>query len=138
MFSILFWFLLLPVSYSYGFSEKVQDCSKCHTLSRDEASILLKDLAPNLKVLDVKTSPLKGIWEVDIEIGNRKGLAYVDFSKKLLLSGAIIAIKEKRNLTQERLSEINKVDISQIPLADTIVMGDKNALKKVIVFTDPD
>lgn len=138
LFSILIAFLLFPVPYSYGFSEKGQDCSKCHTLSKDEASTLLKDMAPNLKVLDIKTSPVKGLWEVDIEINNKKGLGYVDFSKKHLIQGAIILIKGKKNLTQERFMELSKVDVSQIPLDDAIVMGDKDASKKVIVFTDPD
>jgi len=130
--------LALPLSYSYGFSEKGQDCSKCHTLKSDEASTLLKDIIPNLKILDVRTSPVKGMWEVDIEAGGRKGLVYVDFSKRHIISGAIIAIKEKKNLTQERLTEINRVDVSQIPLSDALVMGNKDAKHKVIVFDDPD
>ena len=131
-------FLLLPMSYSYGFSEKGQDCSKCHTLSKDEASTLLKDMAPNLKILDVRTSPIKGLWEANLEAGGRKGVAYVDFSKKYLISGGIISIKDKKNLTQERLTEINKVDVSKIPLDDALVMGDKDAKNRIIVFDDPD
>lgn len=130
--------LALPFSYSYGFSERGQNCSKCHTLKSDETSALLKDIIPNLKVLDIRTSPVKGMWEVDIEAGGRKGLVYVDFSKKHVISGQILAIKEKKNLTQERLIEINKVDVSQIPLSDALIMGDKDAKHKVIVFDDPD
>lgn len=130
--------LALPLSYSHGFSEKGQNCSKCHTLKSDEASALLKDIIPNLKVLDIRTSPVKGMWEVDIEAGGRKGLVYIDFSKKHAISGQILAIKEKKNLTQERLIEINKVDVSQIPLSDALIMGDKDAKHKVIVFDDPD
>ncbi|MDP2754294.1 MAG: DsbC family protein [Nitrospirota bacterium] len=98
----------------------------------------MKDLIPNLKVLDIKTSPVKGIWEVDIEAGGKKGLLYVDFSKKYLISGAVVSIKDKENLTQERLTEINKVDVSKIPLDDALVMGNKDAKHRVIVFDDPD
>ena len=130
--------LLLPMSHSHGFSEKGNDCSKCHTLKKDEAVSLLKDLIPNVNILDIKTIPVKGMWEVDIESGGKKGLLYVDFSKKHLISGAILDIKSKKNLTQERLSDINKVDVSKIPLGDALVMGDKNAKHKVIVFDDPD
>jgi thiol:disulfide interchange protein DsbC len=126
------------MSYSYGFSEKGQDCSKCHTLSKDEASTLLKDMVPNLKVMDIKTIPVKGMWEVDIDPGGKKGLLYVDFSKKYLISGAVVSIKDKKNLTQERLTEINKVDVSKIPLDDALVMGDRDAKHLVIVFSDPD
>lgn len=138
MFLIALGLLLSPFSYTYGFSDKGQDCSKCHTLTKDEATILLNDLAPGLKVLDVLSSPVKGTWEVDIETGGRKLPVYVDFSKKYLISGGIISIKEKKDLTKERITELTKVDVSQIPLDDALVLGEKNAKHKVIVFDDPD
>lgn len=130
--------LLLPVSYSYGFSSKGEDCSKCHTLSKDEATALLKDFIPNVKVLEVLTGPVQGTWEVDIESGGKRGPVYLGFSKKHLIAGQVFSLKDKRNLTQERLSEINKVDVSQIPLGDALVMGDKDAKHKVVVFDDPE
>ncbi|MEW6418708.1 MAG: DsbC family protein [Nitrospirota bacterium] len=138
LFFVIITFSLLPMSYSYGFSEKSQDCSKCHTLAKDEASTLLKDMAPNLKVIDIKTIPVKGMWEVDIDAGGKKGLLYVDFSKKYLISGAVVSIKDKKNLTQKRLTELNKVDVSKIPLDDALVIGNKDAKHRVIVFDDPD
>ena len=45
---------------------------------------------------------------------------------------------EKKNLTQESLTALNKVDVSQIPLKDSLIMGDEKARIRVIVFTDPD
>lgn len=138
LFSLVMALVLLPVSYSYGFSEKGQDCSKCHTLSKDEAATLLKDMAKEVKVLEVLMSPIKGMWEVDVESGGKKALAYVDFSKKYLVFGSVVSIKDKINLTQERLTEVNKVDVSQIPLDDALVMGEKDAKYKVVVFDDPD
>src|SRR4030043_2244412 len=131
--SMLIIFLLLSLSYSQGYSEK-----ESLSLSVDEAFTLLKDLDPNIKVIAVKPSPVEGLWEVDIEAGGKKGLVYIDATKKYLISGAIIAIQEKKNLTQDRLDEINKVDISQIPLEDALVMGDKEAKYRVIVFDDPE
>ena len=130
--------LLLPVSYSYGFSEKGQDCSKCHTLTKDEAVTLMKDFGQDVKVLEVLTSPIKGMWEVDVETGGKRGLVYIDFSKKYLVSGSIISLKERTNVTQERFTELTRVDVSQIPLDDALVMGVKDAKYKVVVFDDPD
>lgn len=135
--SLMLIFLLMP-AYSYSFSEKGQDCSKCHKLTTTEAATLLKDIVPNLKVLNIKISPIKGLWELVIENNNKKGIAYVDFTKKHFVSGNIIAIKEKKNLTQERFEDINRVDASKIPLADAIIAGNKDAKHKVIVFTNPD
>jgi thiol:disulfide interchange protein DsbC len=130
--------LIFPASNSFAFSMKGQDCYKCHTLRKEEASALLEDLIPNAKILNVSMIPVKGLWEVDLESNNRKGMVYISFSKKYLFSGAIIEIKGKKNLTQERLTEINRVNVSQIPLKDALIIGDKNAKNRIIVFTDPE
>jgi thiol:disulfide interchange protein DsbC len=91
-----------------------------------------------VKILEIRPSEVKGLWEIDLESKGQKGIIYVDFSKKYVVSGSIIDIKTKANVTQDRFSSINKVDISQIPLDDALVMGDKEAKYRVIVFDDPD
>jgi len=123
---------------SFAFVTKGQDCSKCHNLKKDEASALLKELIPGVKILTIRTIPVRSMWEVVLETNGRKELVYIDFSKKYLLSGSLIDIKGKKNLSQDRLADINKVNVSQIPLKDALVMGDKNAKHKVIVFDDPE
>lgn len=137
LFFLLAAFMLSPLSYAHGFSNMGEDCSKCHTLTKDEASTIVKTLNPGLSVLDIKVSPLKALWEVTIATGSQKVIGYIDFSKQYLLMGEMLDIKDKKNLTRERLAEINKVDVSTIPLDDALVMGDKNAPYKVIVFDDP-
>jgi len=129
---------LLPASYSYSFETKGQECSKCHALHKDEARDLLKNVIPDVVILDIRISPVKGVWEVDLESRGRKAIVYVDFLKKHFFSGALVSIAERKNLTQEKLVELNKVDVSQIPLEDALVMGDQKARIRVIVFTDPD
>lgn len=113
-------------------------CSKCHKLSNDEASNVLKEVVPDIKVLEVNHGPIKGIWEITAETKGKKNLYYVDYSRKLVIAGQIFNIKTKDNLTQERYIEINKIDVSLIPLEDTLILGKKDAKKRVIVFTDPD
>jgi thiol:disulfide interchange protein DsbC len=136
--SFLLLFCLLSVADSYGFEARGQDCSKCHILSNSEAQDLLKNIIPDVVILDIRLSPAKGFWEVYLESRGRKGLVYIDFPKKHFFPGPLISIAEKKNLTQERLIELNKVDISQIPLDGALVMGDQKARIRVIVFTDPD
>jgi thiol:disulfide interchange protein DsbC len=129
---------LLPATNSFGFEAKGQDCSQCHTLNNNEAKDLLKNLIPDVVILEIRSSSAKGFWEVYLESRGKKGLIYVDFPKKHFFSGNLISILDKKNLTQERLTELNKVDVSQIPLDDALVMGDQNARIRVIVFSDPD
>jgi thiol:disulfide interchange protein DsbC len=139
IFSILAIILIFfTAANSFAFVTKGQDCSKCHNLKKDEASALLKELIPGVKILTIRTIPVRSMWEVVLQTNGRKELVYIDFSKKYLLSGSLIDIKGKKNLSQDRLADINKVNISQIPLKDALVMGDKNAKHKVIVFDDPE
>lgn len=114
------------------------DCAKCHRITKDEAANVLKDIAPDIKILGIRPIPLKGLWEIAAEGKGQKVVLYVDFSKKYLISGNLVDIKTKANLTQERFNEINKTDVSQIPLDDALVLGEKDAKYRVIVFDDPD
>ncbi len=138
LFNLLLLICILSISSAYGFETRGQDCSKCHVLSNSDAKDLLKNIIPDVVIHDVRLSSAKGFWEVYLESGGKKGLLYVDFPKKHFFSGSLISIAEKKNLTQERLTELNKVDVSQIPLDDAVLLGDQKARIRVIVFTDPD
>jgi hypothetical protein len=67
--TFLLLFYLLPVGFSHAFEAKGQDCSKCHTLANDEAKDLLKGIFRDIKILDIKLSPVKAFWEVFLEWG---------------------------------------------------------------------
>ena len=123
---------------SSGFSTKGQDCSKCHTLKKDEAAKLLKDFDQAITIKNISVSAAKYLFEVSVESNGKKGVVYIDFPKKHLFTGSLYQINGKRNLTQESLSEINKVNVSQIPLGDALVLGEKNAKYRVVVFDDPE
>jgi thiol:disulfide interchange protein DsbC len=130
--------LLFSVSDSYAFSSKGQDCLKCHTLKKEEASALLKNFDKDLKVLNVNISSVKYLWEVSVETNGKKGIVYIDLPKKHIFSGTLIEIHGKKNLTDKSLSEINRTDVSRIPLKDALVIGKAKATHKVIVFDDPE
>ena len=50
------------------------------------------------------------------EVRGQKGMVYIGLSKELLISGDIFDLKAKRNLTGERLANLNRIDVSKIPL----------------------
>jgi thiol:disulfide interchange protein DsbC len=136
LFGIIIIFTSFKQALAFGGCE--QKCNKCHSLSSKEAENILKGLIPDIKVIGVRTSPAKGLWEVSISARDKTGIAYVDFSKENVIFGDIIKIKAKKNLTMERLMEIRKIDFSKIPLDDALIMGNKEATHKVVVFDDPD
>lgn len=106
-------------------------------LTKESAESALKGMIPDVKVLDIRPAQVKGLWEVAIETRGQKGVVYVNSTGQYGVFGSILDLKTKTNFTQERNSELNKVDVSQIPLDDAIVMGDKNAKYHIIVFDDP-
>ncbi len=107
-------------------------------LSKEEAGKVLSFLAPGLKVLSVAPAPVEGLWEVVLEAGGKKGIVYIDSSRKNILLGSIVDVATKVNLTKERFDDINRVDLSTIPLDDALVLGNPKAKHRVIVFDDPD
>jgi thiol:disulfide interchange protein DsbC len=131
-------FLLCVPAYSHAFEARGEDCSKCHTLNPAEARELIKNIFPDIQVLEIRVSPFKGLWEIYSESGGQRGLVYLDFSKKYLMPGPLLSVKERRNLSQERLTELFRIDVSQIPLEDALVMGDPGAKIRIVAFDDPD
>jgi thiol:disulfide interchange protein DsbC len=123
---------------AYSIEKFDHDCLKCHQATNEEVLNLLKASFPDIKVLDVRPAQVKGLTEVTVEAQGQKGILYIDSSRKYLISGSILDVKTKTNFTQQRYNEINKVDISTIPLDDALVMGDKDAKYRVIVLDDPD
>lgn len=116
--------------------------AKGDALTADEAKEILNEVIPNVKIIHVKQSPMAGLWEVAIDMNGQKAIVYLDHAKKHIISpitrGEIIDMKTKTSLTAESFQKINKVDVSKIPLKDALVMGDKTAKNKIIVFDDPD
>ena len=131
-------FTIFIFSNTYCSNASDQKSSSCNQIKKDDLLPLLKNLAPDIEILEIGTAPIEGLCEVAIETTGRKGILYTDPATKYIISGSIFEIATKANLTQERLIALNKVDVSQIPIDNAILMGDKEAKHRVIVFTDPD
>ncbi|NTU59741.1 MAG: DsbC family protein [Deltaproteobacteria bacterium] len=112
------------------------DCGSCHKLSVEEATKILAGKVD--KVLEVLPSEVPGLWTLGVETRGRKGPLYLDFSKKHLLSGNVIDLATMESLTESYLQKLNRVDASQIPLGDAVVLGKPDAPHKVIIFDDPE
>lgn len=111
-------------------------CSDCHALEVKEAKVLLGDLVNDVHEVDFSEVP--GLFIIDATGNNgRRGLLYMDFSKKYVVAGNFISIADRQNVSQREMIRMRKVDPSTIPLKDSLVIGDPGAPVKVIVFTDP-
>jgi thiol:disulfide interchange protein DsbC len=111
-------------------------CADCHSITKEEAAKLLGGMVD--KVNRVEFAEVPGMWVVEVEKDQKKLPIYIDFSKKYLISGNVIRLNDKENLTNQRSARMNKVDVSKIPLADALLLGKESAKTRVIVFTDPE
>lgn len=132
-------FFLLTAFLSVASVPTVYAAGNVEKLTNDQAKQILQKVAPGLKVLSVDKAAVKGLWEVVVQSsGGKKSIVYLDYAGKNLVLGSIVDLESRKNLTKEKFDEINRVDFSQIPLDDALLLGDANAKHKVIVFDDPD
>lgn len=125
--------LLLPLSsFAFPIKKGGKDCIDCHKLNVKDAEKIIEKAVPGGKVVEVKASPMKGVWQIDVQRGEQRGVVLLDFSKKYLI-GQIVPVDQIGKQQPQR-----KVDFSKIPLTDALILGPAAATKKVIVFTDPD
>lgn len=132
--------LLLICCASVVFAFPQEDCGEnrctdCHSLTKEEAGFLLGSGAD--RVLKVEQAEMPGVWAVEIEKRGRKYPVYINYSKSHLLQGEVVRLRDGENLTKLRMASLNRVDVSRISLTDALIVGDPQAKKRVIVFTDP-
>jgi len=136
--AILFALLLLfsvPAAHAFTGEGCGGACTDCHNLTRDEAAKILGGNVDN--VLSVGMSPVGGLWEVAVEKAGQRWPLYVDFSKKFVIAGQIIQMSTRKNLTGDRMMSMNRIDVSLVPIAGAIVVGNKDAKRRSVVFDDP-
>lgn len=83
----------------------------------------------------VQPSPIPGLYEVR----SGRNIFYSDADgQHFIMGGQLIDTIEKKNLTQARMEELNRIDWSILPLDKAVVSGDKHAKLKLAIFTDPE
>jgi thiol:disulfide interchange protein DsbC len=116
-------------------------CATCHSLTEKEATELLKKTGGT--VTSVKQSPARGLFELFVEREGQKGIILMDYGKKHLIQGMVVDIEKlepvsahQQNFPQPK--QQTSLDVSTIPAANAIIMGNPKGSKKLYVFTDPD
>jgi thiol:disulfide interchange protein DsbC len=84
-------------------------------------------------VVSVRPAPVAGLYEV--QAGTQ--LIYTDAKAEYIVEGNVLETRTMRNLTEERLDEINKVDFDNLPFKDAIVWKNGSGKRRMVVFSDP-
>jgi len=139
--------LFLPTAWGQAAGEipdKMTAVAACSSLKEaDIEQILSKLNAPFTEIISIEDSPLAGLCEVAITIGNKGNpqVFYLDLRSRYIIIGSLIDIASGNNKTAEKAKKIRdglRIDTSSIPLEDALILGDRKAARRVIVFTDPD
>jgi thiol:disulfide interchange protein DsbC len=94
----------------------------------------LTDRLPNMpKIDEVNKTPMPGLFE--IRMGS--DIVYSDAEGNFLIQGALIDVKQKRNLTEERMDKLSAVAFDQLPLKNAFTQVRGNGKRKLVVFADP-
>ena len=94
----------------------------------------LADRLPNMpKIDEISKTPMPGLYEV--RMGS--DIMYSDAEGNFLIQGALIDVKQKRNLTEERMDKLSAVPFEQLPLKNAFTQVRGNGKRKLVVFADP-
>jgi thiol:disulfide interchange protein DsbC len=95
----------------------------------------LAAFSPQLKVIDeVSKTAVPGLYEVRV---NKSDIFYTDAQGNYLLEGSLIDLKNKRNLTEERVTKLTAVKFDSLPLKDAFTIVRGNGKRKIAIFEDP-
>lgn len=72
-----------------------------------------------------------------IEVRSGGNIFYTDANGDHLIDGQMIDTRSQRNLTEERLEVLNRVDFATLPLNDAVLWKRGNGKRRMVVFSDP-
>jgi thiol:disulfide interchange protein DsbC len=108
-----------------------------NTAARADEAAIRKNLAerlPNIpKIDEVSKTAMPGLFEV--RIGS--DLMYSDADGNFLIQGQLIDVRQRRNLTEERIEKLSAVPFDQLPLKNAFTQVRGNGKRKLVVFADP-
>ncbi len=64
-------------------------------------------------------------------------IVYVDPTGSFLISGSLIDLKAKKNVTAARVNELQRIDLADLPLANAIKQVRGNGKRLLVTFEDP-
>jgi thiol:disulfide interchange protein DsbC len=95
-----------------------------------------KNIEPRLggaKIDGIKETPYSGLYEV--RVGG--DILYADKKGEFLFIGQVYDAKSSRNLTRERIDDLNKIKFSDLPLNMALKQVKGDGKRTIAVFEDP-
>jgi thiol:disulfide interchange protein DsbC len=94
----------------------------------------LESRFPGISIIDVKPSPLPGLYEVF----TGDTIVYANGTGDRMLVGSLMDTANQKDLTAERLNERNSIEFESLPFDQAIKVVKGNGKRRLAVFADPD
>lgn len=90
-------------------------------------------LGSDADIKGITKAPVAGLYEINL--GSQ--IIYSDANGDYILLGELVDTKTRRNLTEARLSDLNRIDFANLPFANAVKVVKGNGSRKIAVFSDP-
>lgn len=94
----------------------------------------LQEKYPRTAVGEVRATPLPGVYEVAFG----RNIVYADKSGRYFFFGRLFDMQTQQDLTEPRLTAVDRIDVASLPLADAIKDVRGSGERTLVVFSDPD
>ncbi|GAA5162472.1 DsbC family protein [Viridibacterium curvum] len=127
--------LLAAISVAVSMPAAMADTKKPLTPQEQEIRKAVEQVVSNPDVIDSVTKTSYGnFYEVVLTNGD---ILYVEPNGGFLISGSLVDIKAKRNVTADRLKELSQINFADLPLANAIKQVKGNGKRVLVTFEDP-
>lgn len=108
-------------------------CTAQADQTTDKLKATLQARLGDVTIKGIAKSPIAGLYEVNL--GTQ--MLYSDAAGDYVLLGDLVDAKTHKNLTEARMSEINKIDFASLPFANAVKVVKGNGSRRIAVFSDP-
>jgi thiol:disulfide interchange protein DsbC len=120
-----------PAADSTAAAAKASDIPPQYSDLAKKLTKLLRDT----QIQSIRPSGVEGVVEV-LLAGNR--IVYCDLAGKHLFNGHLFELDSQKDLTEERLADVTRIDVKVLPLADAFDVKHGNGKRELYLFEDPD
>jgi thiol:disulfide interchange protein DsbC len=110
--------------------------TSCVGAQNSVEATIKKNIEPRLggaKIESIKETPYSGLYELRVA----GDILYTDKKGEYLVIGHVYDAKTTRDLTRERIDDINKIKFSDLPLDSAIKQVKGDGKRVIAVFEDP-
>ena len=108
-------------------------CSAQADQTTDKLKSTLESRMGDATIKSIEKTAIPGLYEVNL--GSQ--IIYSDATGDHLILGDIVDAKTRKNLTEARLSETNRINFASLPFANAVKVVKGNGSRKIAVFSDP-